>query len=134
MKHLKLRMATRDDAPEMLRLLRETRGNDFDSSILSYPTLGAVCASDGDKPVAFLPYHHALMLESVGMRAGASGLESATAFRDLIHGVQLVASQSGVRELYFVTDVSLGANARLAAMAIRHGFESLPWQTLRMRV
>lgn len=115
---LKIRLATPEDAPQLAEWLNGTTGNLYDSAILKYPTLRVLCAYNGNGPSVYLPSQTALVLESLAVKPGTPPIEAARAFRDLVKGMELVASGLGVRELYFVC-----ADPGVAALAAAHGFE-----------
>jgi len=129
MKQLKLRFASPEDAATLLEWLQANPENDFDKDILQYPTLQVVCAYSDEGPVAYLPVQKALVLESTARVPGISDADSAQALRDFTKAAELMASAQGIREIYF-----LCKDDRLAAMARGHGYEELPWKTLRMKL
>ncbi len=129
MKQLNTRMARPEDAPQILEWLQANPANEFDPGILSYPTLQVLCSYNAE-PVCYLPTQKALILESTAIRPGLSELDSAQALRDLVKAAQLLASQSGLREVYY-----FGTDPRLNAMAERHNFTlRRGWKVLQMRL
>jgi|SRR5579883_3075021 len=129
MKQLKLRFAGPEDAGTLLEWLEGNPENDFDRDILGYPTLQIVCAYSEQGPVAYLPIQKALVLESTARAPGISEGDSAQALRDFTKAAELMASSQGIREIYF-----LCKDERLVAMAKSHGYDELPWKTMRMKL
>ncbi len=123
MEQLKLRFAAPQDALEWLENVP-----DFDKGIMSYPSLRMLCAYNGE-PVGYLPIHKAVMLESLALKPGIGQLEGAAAMRDLVKGAELNASSDGISEIYFI-----GNDKSVVDIAVKNGFEVLPWPVLRMRL
>jgi|SRR5579859_3683048 len=128
MKQLNVRTARPEDAPQILEWLRANPANEFDPGILSYPTLQVLCSYNSE-PVCYLPTQKALILESTAIRPGLSELDSAQALRDLVKAAQLLASQSGIKEVFY-----MGTDKRLNAMAGRHNFTLRDWKVLQMKL
>lgn len=126
-KQLKISQVT-SVLPEMTEWLKNTP--EFDPRILTYPTLRVLCAYNEHGTKAYLPSQLALVLESVGKNPDADRLTMAQALRDLVKGKELIASQLGVREIYFI-----GTDSFVADMASgQDGFEVLKWPVLRMKL
>ena len=128
MKQLNTRMARPEDAPQILEWLQANPDNLFDPGILNYPTLQVLCSYNSE-PVCYLPTQKALILESTAIRPGLSELDSAQALRDLVKAAQLLASQSGIREIFY-----MGTDSRLNAMAGKHNFILRDWKVLQMKL
>jgi hypothetical protein len=129
MKQLRVRFADKDDAPTVIRWLNDNPQNRYDSAILRYPTLSTLCAYEPDGgPVAYLPTHRVLMLESVALRPNLERLTSAQALRDLTKAAGLIAHAQGMREVYMLE----GAGG-LAELAERNGFEGT-WKAYRLKL
>jgi hypothetical protein len=128
MNQLKLRVAVPDDEKQIVEWLNQNPQNLFDPDVLKYPTLRVLCAY-GDEPVAFLPTQQALFLESLGINPKSSEDDRAQALRDLVKGAELVASASGIKEIYL-----FGRDERVLAIAEKRGFERIPWPLLRMKL
>lgn len=128
MKQLNTRMARPEDAPNILEWQKQTSGGKFDQDVLNYPTLQVLC-SYNSTPVAYLLTHKALILEATAINPEISELESAQALRDLVKAAQLLASQAGVKEIYF-----LGTDDRLNAMAEKHNFEKKDLPVFMMKL
>lgn len=118
MRQLKLRFAVPEDKDQLLEWLHATPNNDFDPNILTYPTLRTMCSYNGAGPVAFLPTHKAMILESTALAPSISEIDSAQALRDLVKAAQLMASAEGMKELYFIV-----SDEAIAKVAADHGFE-----------
>ena len=123
MKQLKLRYARPDEAPKILEWLQSNPNNYFAKEILGYPSLRILCAyEEGGEPVAYLPIHNVLMMESIALNPNASPLNVAQALRDLTKSCELIADAAGIREVMF-----LGGHGGVGEMAGsgRHSFEEV---------
>ena len=129
MKQQKIRFAEKADAEQILEWMRQNHENNFDSEILSYPTLRVLCAYDSDGPVNYLPFQKVLFLESAAHRPGATTGQKAQSFRDFTKAAELLASGEGIREIYF-----LDGGGGLGEMATHHGYELLPFKVYRMKL
>lgn len=124
MKQLKIRLATKEERPQ----IEAWSSEDADPKVLDYPTATVLCAYNGS-PVAYLPMQKVLMLEATAISPDASELESAQALRDLFKGAELTASVNGIKEIYF-----LGTDTELNKVAEHQGIEKLPWTAYRMKL
>lgn len=102
--------------------------NLFDPAVMDYPTTRTVVAHNGE-PLMYMPYQQVLMMESLAPKPGISPIEEGLALREITKSVALLASQAGIREAYF-----LCKDERVVKFASAHGFEVLPWTTMRMRL
>lgn len=100
MKQLLVKLAEPKDHSEIVEWLNGNPSNQFDSAILSYPTLQVVTAYNG-RNVMHLPMHKCMVMESLAINPEATEMEKAQALRDLTKAAELLASQSGIKELYF---------------------------------
>ena len=125
----KLRYATPEDAPQITEWLNSTQGNLYDPDVLTYPTLRVLCAYNGNGPSVYLPAQTALVLESLAVKPGTPPIESARAFRDLVKGMELLASSLGVKELYFMC-----SDKNVISLAESHGFTRMENTCLRMKL
>ena len=98
--------------------LKDTPDNLFDVDILQYPDKVKFYCARAEKPLVFLPIQNVLMLESLGVEPGTSGLDVAKAIEVLIKFTVGKALDMGYNELYFVVK-----DANVARYAERHGFE-----------
>jgi hypothetical protein len=126
---LKIRMTRAEDVEEVAEWLLRTKNNLFDPGILEYPTMRSITAYDDHGNVAHLPSQQALFLESLAVKPGASPLEAAPAFRDLVKGQQLLASSFGIREVYFVCK-----DEDVVKVAEGHGFERIVFPVVRLKL
>lgn len=101
MKQLRLKFAEPEDHEQVIRWLNANPANDFDSRILSYPTLQIVTAYNGHN-VMHLPMHECLVLESLAVNPETTELERAQALRDVTKAATLIASGKRMKELYFM--------------------------------
>lgn len=103
---------------------------EFDKTVLSYPTTRMLC-SYNSHPVAFLPIHKAVVLETLALGPEMNEAQRKEGVRDLLKAVTLAASSDGIKEIYF-----LGTDNRVIELATMPGigFEELPWKILRMRL
>ena len=129
MKQLKIRVARPEDAEQIAKWLVETPNNLFDEEILRYPTFSVVSAYNGDGNVAHLPSQLVVMMESLAVRPGASLLDAVQGFRDLVKAIELIASQRGIREIYFVCK-----DEDVLKIAQNHGFERIEFPVVRLRL
>jgi hypothetical protein len=129
MRQLKIRIARPEDAKEIGEWLTHTEGNLFDPAILGYPTFRAVTSYNGEGNIAHLPSQQILMLESLAVKPGASLLDSAQAFRDLVKAMELLASSFGVKEIYF-----LCKDENVLKVAEGHGFERVSYPLVRLKL
>ena len=129
MRQLKMRFAGPQEVEQIAEWLQATPNNLFDKDILGYPSLRVICSYNGEGPEAYLPSQRVLMLESLATKPGIEPMAAAQAFRDLVKGQELVASQEGVKELYFVC-----RDPNVIDVAKHHGFEVLEYPILRMKL
>lgn len=129
MRQLKIRASQPEDTKEIADWLVSTEGNLFDPGILKYPTLRTISAYNGDGNVAHLPAQQAMMLESLAVRPGVSILDAAQAFRDLVKGMELLASTIGIREMYFICK-----DENVLKVAEGHGFERIEFPVVRLKL
>jgi len=129
MKQLKVRIAGPEDAKQLGDWLCATKGNLFDPDILKAPTLTAVCSYSENGAVAYLPAQNVLVLESLAVKPGAAPIETGQAFRDLVKGMELIASQRQIREIMFMCE-----DENVIRVAEGHGFERIPYPLLRMKL
>lgn len=129
MKQLKIRWARPEDAAKFQEWIEANPANDFDKDILQYPTLQVVCAYDDQGPVAFLPIHKVVVLESTARNPNIKPGDSAQCLRDFTKAAELTASAQGIREIYF-----LCRDEALTEMAKNHGYEEMPFKVLRMKL
>lgn len=104
--------------------------NQLDPDILKYPQTVVFCAeSDDGKPVAFLPAQLVVMLESLASDPTASETLRGRALYGLVKRLGEIAHALGVREMYF-----MGTDEQVAQLAVKYGFEELPWKAYRYRL
>lgn len=120
MKQLQLRYARPDEGEQILGWLKGNPQNFFNPRILKYPTLRMLCSYDESGPVAYVPVHTVLMMESVALNPEASEMNVAQALRDLVKGSQLIADAGGMREIYFLG--GHGGVGEMAASPKGHSF------------
>jgi len=68
-------------------------------------------------------------VESLALKPELDSLTAAQAARDMMKGIELLASGEGVREIYFI-----GTDETVLELAGKHGFEVLPWKLLRLKL
>lgn len=113
-----VRLADPEESQTVVDWLNGNPDNDFDPGILKYPTLQVLCSYNGIGPLAYLPMHRGLILESTARRPGLSDVDSVQALRDLVKGAELIASANKIREMFF-----LMSDEAIAKVAMDHGFE-----------
>lgn len=124
-----MRVAREEDAKEIAEWLSKTKNNYFDPDILSYQTFRAISSYGAGGNVAHLPSQQGLILESVALNPAAKSLDAGQAFRDLVKGQQLLASSFGIREMYFIA-----TDPTVAKVAVDHGFTTIGWPVLRLKL
>jgi hypothetical protein len=103
MKQLKVRFARPEETEQILEWLKANSQNYFGERIFKYPSLKILCAyEDSGEPVAYLPIHNVLMMESIAVNPKASNMNKAQALRDVTKACELIADGQGMREIYFV--------------------------------
>lgn len=120
MKQYKLKSTT--DRAKVDAALGKNPHNEYDKGILDYPTLRVLVAYDGQEE-HYLPTQQVLVLESISAQIPPNAL------RDLVKGAQLLASTTGIRELYF-----LDGGGGLDKFAEHRGFEEVPYRVFRMKL
>jgi len=125
---LKVRYIGPADTAKFIEWINNTPANLYDKDVLQYPTL-QVLVSYGTDEVAFLPMQQVLMLESLAVKQGASPMETAQAFRDLVKGAELHASGKGIKELWFTC-----RDEGVLKVAEGHGFERMEFPIVRMKL
>ena len=102
---------------------------EYDPNIIKYPTHRVLIAYNGKGNVVYLPSQVVLMLESAIPNPEASDLDRAQALRDIVKAYEVIASGTGIKEIYF-----LCTDDKVYKIAAKHGFEEVPWPVLRMRL
>jgi hypothetical protein len=129
MKQVFVRFADQKDAPQFEQWVTAAQAiNLWDPAIMDYPTTRTLVAHNGE-PLMYMPVQTALMMESLAPKPGISPIEEGLALREITKAVALLASQQQIRESYF-----LCKDERVVKFASAHGYELLPWKTLRMRL
>jgi hypothetical protein len=128
-KQLKLTLAGPEHAKEIAEWLRSTKGNLYDEEIFKSSSLAVLRSFNGDGAVAYLPAQNVLVLESLAVKPGALPIETGQAFRDLVKGMEIIASQRQIREIYMPC-----ADENVLRIAESHGFERLPWPITRLKL
>jgi len=131
MRQLKMRVARPEDAAEIADWIVNTKDNLFDPAILGYPTFRAISSYNGDGNVAHLPSQQGivLVLESLAVKPEATSMDTGQAFRDLVKGMQLLASSFGIKELMFICK-----DEGVLKVAEGHGFTRIEFPVVRMRL
>lgn len=128
MKTLIPRFASGSESETIKDWMRRTP--EADLGILDYPTCTVLASENGAGPIAYLPAHTALMIESVAMNPNAiNSLAKAEALNDLMKAMFLLASGVGIKEVYF-----LNTDEKIAKLAKKRGFEELPFKLLRLKL
>jgi len=130
MKQVFVRFADQKDAPQFEEWVMAAQAiNLFDPAVMDYPTTRTLVAHNGVGPLMYMPYQTALMMESLAPKPGITPIEEGLALREITKAVALLASQMQIRESYF-----LCKDERVVKFASAHGYEVLPWTTMRMRL
>lgn len=128
MKQMWVRPITEADLPKLSEWMHSTPDNLFDKDVLRYPETTTLCAHSGE-PVMYLPVQAAAVLESIARKPDATPLEVAEALKQLLKVIVTLCSMRGIHEVYF-----LCKDENVVNLAKRHGFEEMPWKTLRMKI
>lgn len=129
MQQVWVRFAEEKDKAEFMDWVEKARAiNLFDPDVLSYPNAKVLVAHNGS-PLLYMPIQMAVIMESLAPKPGISEIEEALALREIAKATAVLASQAGSKEIYF-----LCKDTRVTEFAERHGFEILPWTTLRKKI
>lgn len=130
MKQIWVRFAEAKDEPQFAEWVKAAQEiNLFDPSVMSYPTTKTLCAHTDEEAKLFMPYQLTLTMESLAPKPGIAPIEEALALREIAKAINVLASQAAIREVYF-----LCKDERVVKFAENHGFEKLPYTTMRLKV
>ena len=90
----------------------------FDPKVIAAPRVCMLKASSGDHPIAFVPYHPVIAIESLCIDENASQNEVALALYEIHRLVRKILADSGHIEAYFTT-----RNERFANLAEGRGWK-----------
>jgi len=108
--------------------IRNMEKNLFDPDVLRYPQTVVYCAHDGE-PIMFLPIQLVPMLESLAPNPDATEAQQTAALKELVQTAAFQAKKLGMGEIYFISK-----DEDTIKFAQKHGFEDLPWHTLRLKL
>jgi len=129
MKQIFVRLAEAKDAETFDAWVKNAQDiNLFDPGVMAYPTTKTLVAHNGE-PLVYMPVQTTLTMESLAPKPDIAPIDEALALRELTKTVAFMASQLGVKEIYF-----LCKDDRVVKFAEAHGYEKLPWTTMRMKV
>lgn len=129
MKQVWVRFAEEKDAEQFGEWVEQAKAiNLFDPAVMAYPTTKTLVAHNGEA-LLYMPVQTTLTMESLAPKPGIAPIEEALALREITKAVALLASQAGIREAYF-----LCKDERVVKFATAHGYEELPYKTLRLKV
>lgn len=124
-----VRKADLEKEPVREWIERNSKRNDLDPAIFGYPSLCVLASHRNGMVYTYVPVQTVAMLESVGINPQADGKDVATGLMESVKGAALLAHNSGIRELYYLSsDPTVDAGAK--AM----GFEEMPHKVWRMRL
>lgn len=130
MKQMWVRFAeAKDDAKFTDWVGKAAAINLFDPGIMEYPCTKVLVAHTREEEKLFMPYQLTLTMESLAPKPDIAPIDEALALRELTKAVALLASQANIREVYF-----LCKDERVVKFAEAHGFEKLPFTTMRLKV
>lgn len=99
-------------------LLANKDRNSLDPDVLDYPRAEVLVACEGEVPVAVMPVHAVVMLESMGYRPGTPAKDMVNAVDALIDSATSIATSAQMKELVF-----LSSDPEVDRAAERRGFE-----------
>lgn len=129
MKRIQVRAVRPDDVPQMADWMTWTAHNHIDPKALEYKTTDVRVACTESGPLVYMPVQRPLHMESIGTRPKASKLEIAAALWALLQDTIARAKTEGRGEIYF-----LGTEKTVPKLALKHGFEEMPYKVYRYRV
>jgi len=106
--------------------------NSFDRGVIDYPRTVILAGHGGgvaQMVFAYMPLQVTAMLESIGPNPEATPLQIAAAVRGMVSGAELLAYESGCREIGF-----LASDANTATAALMMGFEEMPFKYFRKKL
>lgn len=129
MKQIWVRPANAGDSQNLAEwLVYNADKNLLDEKAVTRPGTMIFCAHD-DKPLVYMPLQFVGVLESLAPRPGATQTELAAALKELVKTAAFSCRSMNVHEIMFVCK-----DDKLADLAVKHGFEELPFRTLRLRL
>jgi N-acetylglutamate synthase-like GNAT family acetyltransferase len=129
MKQVWVRPLEERDLPKLADwITRIADKNILDPDVLKYPETTVLCAHT-DKQRLFMPVQLAAMLESLAPAPDLTPMEFSECIKQLVKAVALAARGKGVHEVYF-----LCKDEDVVKLAKHHGFEELPYKTLRLKL
>ena len=126
-REISVRRATQDDAPQIVDWTADHVEN---PGRLTIPSSVILCAENGN-PIEYAAIHPAAVIECLGPNPKANRLELALAVKALFAAILRMSLESGIPEVLCFTS---GADAAIAAMLEKRGFQKLPWQAWRAEV
>lgn len=106
--------------------------NEFDPSVLGYPTTFTLRTSQGSQTILFMPVQQAFVMESLAINPNLNpklaNHQVAVSLKEIVVALKLEAQRRGIGEIYFA-----GSNDKTNEFATKHGMEELPWKFYRMR-
>lgn len=130
MKPVHTRPAVLEDCQQFVDWEAHTPGNAMDPGVLTYPSSDVVVAcTENGQPLVYLPRQRPLMLESLGVRPGASCREVAAGLWSLLQDAVATARREGSGEILFAA-----SEPTLPVLAQRYGFEKMQFTVYRARV
>lgn len=124
-----VRKADLEKEPVREWIERNSKRNDLDPRIFSYPSLAVLASHRNGTVYTYLPVQTVAMLESVGVNPEADGNDVATGLMEGVKATALLAHNQGIREIYF-----LSSDPTVDAGAEAMGFVALPHKVYRMRI
>jgi hypothetical protein len=124
-----VRLADAKDVPQFVEWIANTPNNLFDPDIARYKNLRTLAVEQDGKPVLYVPTHPVLMLESLAHSPDLSPKENARAIKAAHDALLDIAKAYGMAEIVWGCE-----DQSLINLAVRRGYEVLPYKVLRMKV
>lgn len=130
MKKITARAATAADAEQFAEWVMDSRTvNMVDPDAITYPTSMVIATETDEEQITYVPVQFVLMAEALATHPKASKLQIALALRKTDEGLEQLARNIQVRELYF-----LSKSPAMIKLAQANGYEKLDFSILRRKI
>ena len=124
-----VRAAGPQDAQIYADWLQSTPSNLYDPAVYEYPTLTTLVVEHKNAPQLINSFQAAMVIESLAVKPGLSRLREAASLNELFKAWQTIASQTGIKEIYFTT-----ADERIGKFVEGRGWERLKCPVYRVKL